>query len=80
MFDVGGGELLIIILAIIILFGPEKFPQIARLLNKGIQKARQAQSQIQKEISAITDEVQKNIETTGNSLELEKLNKKSNGN
>jgi len=57
MFDVGGGELLLILLAVIILFGPEKIPEISRLINKGIQKMRQAQNQIQAEITNITREV-----------------------
>lgn len=57
MFDVGGGELLLIILVILILFGPEKIPEIARFVNKGVQKIRQAQSQIQSEINSIAREI-----------------------
>lgn len=57
MFDVGGGELLLIILVILILFGPEKIPEIARFVNKGVQKIRQAQSQIQSEINSIAREM-----------------------
>ncbi|ROL58705.1 twin-arginine translocase TatA/TatE family subunit [Bacteroidetes/Chlorobi group bacterium MS-B_bin-24] len=57
MFDVGGGELLLILLAVIILFGPEKIPEVSRLISKGIQKMRQAQNQIQSEITNITREV-----------------------
>ncbi len=57
MFDVGGGELLLILIAVIILFGPEKIPEVSRFINKGIQKMRQAQNQIQEEITNITREV-----------------------
>ncbi|MCX7909011.1 MAG: twin-arginine translocase TatA/TatE family subunit [Ignavibacteria bacterium] len=57
MFDVGGGELLLIILAIIILFGPEKIPELSRIISKGFQKVRQAQSQIQSELTNITREI-----------------------
>jgi sec-independent protein translocase protein TatA len=57
MFDVGGGELLLILLAVIILFGSEKIPEVSRLISKGIQKMRQAQNQIQSEITNITREV-----------------------
>jgi sec-independent protein translocase protein TatA len=57
MFDVGGGELLLIILAIILLFGPEKMPEIFRLFSKGVNKVKQAQSQIQSEITNITREI-----------------------
>lgn len=74
MFDVGGGELLLIILALILLFGPEKIPEIARLFNKGIQKARQAQMQLQKELHSINQEVQKNIAPFEQSFENDKHN------
>lgn len=57
MFDVGGGELLLIILAIIILFGPEKIPEFSRMINKGIRKIREAQNQFQSEITNITREI-----------------------
>ncbi|ROL56615.1 twin-arginine translocase TatA/TatE family subunit [Bacteroidetes/Chlorobi group bacterium Naka2016] len=57
MFDVGGGELLLIILAIILLFGPEKIPELSRMVNKGVRKMRQAQSQIQSELTNITREI-----------------------
>lgn len=57
MFDVGGGELLLIILAIILLFGPEKIPEFSRMISKGIRKIREAQSQFQSEITNITREI-----------------------
>ncbi|MEJ5285709.1 MAG: hypothetical protein CH6_3233 [Candidatus Kapaibacterium sp.] len=57
MFDVGGGELLLIILVIILLFGPEKLPELSRMVNKGVRKMRQAQSQIQSELTNITREI-----------------------
>ncbi len=61
MFDVGGGELLLILLAIIILFGPKKIPEVARFLGKGIRQFRQAQSEIQTQISKIQQEVSDEI-------------------
>ena len=59
MFDVGGPELLVIILAIIVLFGPEKIPEFTQLVGKGMQKVRQAQSQFQSQLQDIQDEVNK---------------------
>lgn len=78
MFDVGGGELLLIILALILLFGPEKIPEIARLFNKGFQKARQAQMQFQKELNSITWEVQKSIDPLKKSSENDKSDSNQN--
>lgn len=57
MFDVGGGELLLIILAIVILFGPEKIPELSRIISRGVRKVREAQNQIHSEITNITREI-----------------------
>ncbi len=56
MFDVGGGELILIVLAIIVLFGPKKLPEIARTMGKGMQKIKDAQQQFTDEINNISDE------------------------
>lgn len=78
MFDVGGGELLLIIIALILLFGPEKLPEIARLFNIGIQKARQAQRQLQNELHSLAQEVQKNIDPLKKTFENDKYNSNPN--
>lgn len=53
MFDVGGPELLLIILAVIILFGPKKIPEMMQNLGKGIAKLRSAQNQFRDQINNI---------------------------
>ncbi len=63
MFDVGGGELLLIILAIIVLFGPKKIPEVMKMVNQGMQKVRKAQSEIQSQINNFQDEIKSTIET-----------------
>ncbi len=45
MFDVGGGELLLIVVAILVLFGPKKIPEVASMIGKGMRKVRQAQDE-----------------------------------
>ncbi len=69
MFDVGGGELLLILLAIIILFGPKKIPEVARFMGKGIRQFRQAQSEIQSQISKIQHEVSDEINVVKKEIE-----------
>ena len=59
MFDVGGGELLLIIFAILLLFGPKKIPEIAQMVGKGMQKVRQAQAQFQSQLNDISTDVNK---------------------
>ena len=62
MFDIGGGELILIVLAILVLFGPEKIPEIAQMFGKGMQQLRKAQSQFQTQINDIQKEVNKSID------------------
>eukprot|EP01156_Anaeramoeba_ignava_P007309 Anaeramoba_ignava/a351443_19.p3 GENE.a351443_19~~a351443_19.p3 ORF type:complete len:153 (+),score=11.88 a351443_19:1228-1686(+) len=56
MFDVGGGELILIVLAIILLFGPQKIPEIAKMVSKGMKKVRDAQSEFQGQINDLKTE------------------------
>jgi len=62
MFDVGGPELLLILLAVILLFGPKKIPEISQMLGKGVQKIRNAQSQFQEQMKDIEKEVKTNVD------------------
>ncbi len=60
------GEMLVIALVIIVLFGPDKLPQIARELGMGVRKMRGAVEDIKTEILKETDnpvsEIKKEIE------------------
>ena len=49
-FDVGGGELLLILIAVFLLFGPSKFPEIAKKMGEGVNKIKQATDDIKSEI------------------------------
>ena len=62
MFDVGGGELLLILIAVLLLFGPKKIPEIAQMIGKGMQQVRKAQAQFQTQINEIKSEVDKQTE------------------
>ncbi|MCE5305390.1 twin-arginine translocase TatA/TatE family subunit [bacterium] len=61
MFDIGGPELLLIILVIILLFGPEKMPELMGYVRKGTAKYQQAKDEITNEISSITKDLTKEI-------------------
>ena len=60
------GEMLVIALVIIVLFGPDKLPQIARELGMGVRKMRGAVDDIKTEILKESDnpisEIKKEIE------------------
>lgn len=57
MFDVGGGELVLIILVILLLFGPKSLPDLARSVGKGLRQVRKAQEDLTQQIRDISADV-----------------------
>ena len=55
MFGIGGGELILIILIGLMLFGSEKIPDIARTLGKGMAQLKNATNEIKSEIQRSAD-------------------------
>lgn len=66
LFNIGGAELFLIILVVIMFFGADKIPEIARGLGKGIKTVRNATNEIKREIteSANSDEDLKDVKDT----------------
>ncbi len=50
-FDLGSGEIFLVILAVILVFGPSKIPEIARGLGKFINDVKRASEDIKTEIN-----------------------------
>uniref|UniRef100_UPI004047842F Sec-independent protein translocase subunit TatA/TatB n=1 Tax=Flavobacterium sp. TaxID=239 RepID=UPI004047842F len=50
MFGIGGGELFFIILVVLMLFGSDKIPDIARALGKGMAQLKNSTNEIKSEI------------------------------
>ena len=50
MFGIGGGELILIILIALMLFGSDKIPEIARAIGKGMAQLKNATNEIKSEI------------------------------
>ena len=65
-FNIGGSEIFLIVLVIIMFFGANKIPEIARGLGKGIKTVRNATNDIKREIteSAETDSDLKEVTDT----------------
>ena len=60
MFDLGGGELLMILVGVLILFGPKKLPDLAQGLGKGLRQFRKAQQEFNDQITnAMRDDQRK---------------------
>ncbi len=57
MFDVGGGELLLIILAVLLLFGPKHLPELSRTLGKGWRQLQKAQEELRQQLRELSAEI-----------------------
>ncbi len=53
---IGGPEIFVILLIVVMLFGADKIPEIARGLGKGIRQVKDATNDIKKEINNSTKE------------------------
>lgn len=56
MFGIGIGELMFILLMVLLLFGSDKIPDVARGLAKGISQVKNATNEIKSEITKSVDE------------------------
>jgi len=63
--NIGGGELLVILLFVLMFFGSKKVPELARGLGKGMREMKDAMNGIQADIQA-------GVKDAANGLEKEK--------
>lgn len=68
MFGIGGGELFFIVIVVLMLFGSDKVPEMARSLAKGMQQLKSATNDLKSEIhkSADIDGIKKTFTEIGN--------------
>jgi sec-independent protein translocase protein TatA len=52
--DLGGGEIMMLMLAVLLLFGSKKIPEFAKSLGKGIREFKDATNSIKEEIKKET--------------------------
>lgn len=64
-FDISAGELMVILLAAFIVFGPSKIPEIARKIGKGMNEIRRASDEIKREIAKETRKVENDLNVEG---------------
>ncbi len=55
----GTTEVIVIFLAIVLLFGAKKLPELAKGLGKGIKEFKKAQNEIEEECKSTADATQK---------------------
>ena len=77
LFGISGGEIFIILLLILLFFGPKKIPEIARALGKGINEIKKVQRDINAEINRYSDELEAPVKQVKEDIEgfREGLNK-----
>ena len=61
IFDISSGELILILLVALILFGPKQIPAIARSIGKGINELRKASDQIKNEAMQESEKINSQI-------------------
>ena len=52
----GGGEIVIILIIVLIIFGPSKLPQMGQSLGKAIKEFKKAGKELRSEVSDLDDE------------------------
>ena len=62
IFDISGGELLVIMLFILLFFGSKGIPDVARTMGRAMRQLRDASNEVQREINRGAHEVRKGID------------------
>lgn len=65
--DIGGPELLLILAVILVLFGGQKIPELAKGLGKGMKEFKKAQADIESEFHKVVDDVSGTAKQAGSS-------------
>ena len=65
-FNLGGGEIFMIVFLVLLLFGSKKIPELARGLGKGIRYFKEATSDVQNEINDSIKDVKDDVDITKN--------------
>jgi sec-independent protein translocase protein TatA len=71
--SLGGGELLVIMLFVLIFFGSKNIPSLARGLGKGIREFKDAMNGVQSEIRQGMNEVERQVEQAGSPEPAKKM-------
>jgi sec-independent protein translocase protein TatA len=74
--NLGGGEVVLILFVILLMFGGKGIPSIAKALGKGIREFKNATNDIQRDISqstsGITQQVNEQIQEIKKEIDIEK--------
>lgn len=71
LFDISGGELLVILLFVLLFFGSKGIPGVARTMGRTMRQLRDATAEVQREIQRGADEVKKGYEEQKKTFRIE---------
>ena len=66
---IGGPEVVIIMLMIVMLFGSKKIPEIARGLGQGMRELKNASNDIKREIRSSANSIKEEVQKVENDIE-----------
>lgn len=75
LWNLGGMEILLIVLLIVLLFGGKKIPELMKGLGKGMKSFKQGVAEAEAEIKKTKDEIDHPVETTKKTVQEDKTEK-----
>ena len=61
-FNLGGGEIFVVLMFVLLVFGSKRIPEVARNLGRGIRQFKNAADDIQRDITDSVSDVKKSID------------------
>ena len=61
LFNLGGSEIILIMLVVLVLFGGKKIPELMRGLGKGVREFNDAKTNVKKEIEESAGDVKNSV-------------------
>lgn len=65
---IGGPEIIVILLFVLLLFGSKRIPEVARMMGKGMREFRRATEDIKREINEGTKDIKDNVDDIKDNL------------
>ncbi len=65
----GGSEIILVFLAVLLLFGADKIPDFARMLGKGLREFQKATDEIKRELKVEADDFKRDLEESKRDIE-----------
>jgi len=72
LFDISGGELMVVLLFVLLFFGSKGIPEMARTLGRTMRQVRDASNEVQREIQRGATEVTRAAQEQRRTLLVEK--------